>query len=133
MTSLPTEVKSNNYVFGKSIGPVPATWDNATISGVGRPTGGAENRLVQSVISVMEFRTTGVFLRRDIDVSLKKAFFARDFRQSRQVFEERRPASRYSGTVMRVTFCWRHIPREDSRLKDKELLVRILLCQGHGT
>jgi hypothetical protein len=46
MTSLPTEEKSNNYVFRKSIGPVPITWVDATISGVARPTGGAENKLV---------------------------------------------------------------------------------------
>jgi hypothetical protein len=46
MTSLPTEGKSNNYVFGKSIGLMPVTWVDATIFGVARPTGGAENRLV---------------------------------------------------------------------------------------
>jgi hypothetical protein len=44
MTSLPTEGKSNNYVFGKSIGSMPVTRADATISGVVRPTGGAENR-----------------------------------------------------------------------------------------
>jgi hypothetical protein len=44
MTSLPTEGKSNNYVVGKSIGPMSVTWVDATISGAARPTGGAENR-----------------------------------------------------------------------------------------
>ena len=45
MTSLPTEGKSNNYVFGKRLGRVPVTWVDATISGVARQTGGAANRL----------------------------------------------------------------------------------------
>ena len=75
MTSLPTEGKSNNYVFGKSIGPVPVTWVDATISGVARQTGGAENRLAYIGDFSKELPDEeGFFLQREDEAALKRLF-----------------------------------------------------------